>query len=192
AFGYFLSQEGEWDSNGQALWMYARFSRLTGRRPKDAWRRAIHHGANWIRRKRTSPTSGKPHAGLLPAGFSAEHLGPNDFYYWDDFWAVAGLEEAAWMMQQYGDTLAAEEFASEAMDLRRCIDRSLEFAARRLGRPALPASPYRRLDAGAVGSLIAGYPLQLVEPTDPRLLDTAQFLIENCFVNGAFFQDMIH
>jgi hypothetical protein len=39
--------------------------------------------------------AGKLHNGLLPAGFSAEHLGPNDYYFWDDFWSVSGLFSAS-------------------------------------------------------------------------------------------------
>jgi len=72
------------------------------------------------------------------------------------------------------------------------VDRSLAGCAKRLGRPAMPASPYRRLDAGAVGSLAAGYPLQLFEADDPRLTGTVEYLIDKCFYRGAFFQDMIH
>lgn len=56
----------------------------------------------------------------------------------------------------------------------------------------MPASPYRRLDAGAIGSLAFGYPLQLCAPDDPRLLDGVEFLLRRCFVRGAFYQDMIH
>jgi hypothetical protein len=56
----------------------------------------------------------------------------------------------------------------------------------------MPASPYRRLDSGAVGSLAAGYPLQLFAPLDGRLLDTAEFLLSQCLVNGGFYQDIIH
>jgi hypothetical protein len=56
----------------------------------------------------------------------------------------------------------------------------------------MPASPYRRLDAGAIGSLAFGYPLQLCAPDDPRLLDCVEFLLRRCFVSGAFYQDMIH
>jgi hypothetical protein len=48
------------------------------------------------------------------------------------------------------------------------------------------------MDAGAVGSLAGGYPLQVLAEDDPRLLDTAAFLLEHCFVRGGFFQDMIH
>src|SRR5690606_36768683 len=40
--------------------------------------------------------------------------------------------------------------------------------------------------------LAAGYPLQLFPPDDRRLADTVAYLMENCFVDGAFFQDMIH
>jgi Zn-finger nucleic acid-binding protein len=38
----------------------------------------------------------------LPPGFSAEHLGPNDYYYWDNFWALAGLKAAAEMVKRNG------------------------------------------------------------------------------------------
>jgi len=56
----------------------------------------------------------------------------------------------------------------------------------------MPASPYRRLDAGAIGSLAVGYPLQLGPARDDRLLDSIEFLLRRCFVKGAFYQDMIH
>ncbi|MDG9670994.1 hypothetical protein ONV78_24855 [Hahella sp. CR1] len=188
--GYFHSQAGEWDSNGEAIWIMQRFCELTGTQPKNTWRDAARSGARWILRKR-EPNDGAPHAGLLPAGFSAEHLGPNDYYYWDDFWGVAGLRAAASMMDGY-DKLAAEEFEREAEVFQQAIDISLHRASERLGRPGMPASPYRRLDAGAIGSVAAGYPLQLCAADDPRLLDTVEFLLANCFYKGGFFQDVIH
>lgn len=191
ALGYFHSQDGEWDSNGEALWIMQRFCEMTGRAPKTQWRAPIVRGARWIMRKRLSDAEG-PHAGLLPAGFSAEHLGPNDFYYWDDFWGIAGLHAAAALCRSSGDEGLAEEFTHAARDFGEAVERSLATAAQRLGRPAMPASPYRRLDAGAIGSLAAGYPTQLYAPNDPRLLDTVEFLLANCLVGGGFFQDMIH
>lgn len=196
AFGYFHSQEGEWDSNGEALWIIERFCAMTGMPPKEAWRAAILSGARWIQRKRVGGGGGggggTPHDGLLPAGFSAEHLGPNDFYYWDDFWGVAGLEAAARLAAVLGEGKAGERFAAQARDFREAIDRSLAGVAARLGRPAMPASPYRRLDAGAIGSLAVGYPLQLWAADDPRLTDAVEWLLENCFLGDGFFQDMIH
>ncbi|UCC57432.1 MAG: hypothetical protein JSU75_03440 [Gammaproteobacteria bacterium] len=190
--GYFHSQEGEWDSNGQALWIMQRFCELTGQPPKSAWRQAIVRGARWIVRKRLSEDLDSPHAGLLPAGFSAEHLGPNDYYYWDDFWGIAGLHSASALGGLLGDAELQAEFQEQAEAFRKSVDRSLERDARRLERDAIPASPYRRMDAGAIGSLAVGYPLQLCPPEDPQLLGTIEFLMKNCRVSGGFFQDMIH
>jgi len=189
--GYFHSQDGEWDSNGEALWIMRRFCELTGRPPKPGWQKAIRRGGQWIGKKRLSGKSDVPHAGLLPAGFSAEHLGPNDYYYWDDFWGITGLQSAAYLTGFFDDVIA-ETFKREAGIFSEALEKSLTGVEERLGRPAMPASPYRRMDAGAIGSLVVGYPLQQCLPDDARLLDTVEFLLENCFFKGGFFQDMIH
>ena len=189
--GYFRSQEGEWDANGEVLWILKRFFDLTGRAPTGEWHGPIQRGARWIIRKRLDDELEAPHAGLLPAGFSAEHLGPNDYYFWDDFWGIAGLRAAAAMVDEM-DPGHGKEFELAAEEFAAAVDRSLVGCARRLGRPAMPASPYRRLDAGAIGSLALGYPVQLGAPDDPRLLDSVEFLLDRCFVHGAFNQDMIH
>ncbi len=191
ARGYFLSQEGEWDSNGEALWIMHRYCALTGREPEHGWLRAIQRGAKWIIRKRLTKDAKSPHSGLLPAGFSAEHLGPSDYYYWDDFWGIAGLYAAASLLAN-SDPKASETFAKAGDDFSSAVSQSLAGCAQRLGRPFMPASPYRRPDSGAIGSLAIGYPLQICAANDPRLLDTVEYLLTNCFVDGAFFQDMIH
>ncbi len=191
-FGYFLSQDGEWDSNGQALWAFHQYCLLTGRPIKPAWWPCVHDGARWIQRKRLKEND-TPHAGLFPAGFSAEHLGPSDYYYWDDFWAVAGLRAAAVLADSFGEArVTAQEFRAEAEEMLRAVTRSLEYCEQRLDRPAMPASPYRRLDAGSIGSIAAGYPLQIFGPQDIRLLDTAEYLVDRCLVQGAFFQEISH
>ena len=189
--GYFCSQKGEWDSNGQVLWIIDRFHALTNRPLSVNWHGPIMRGARWIMRKRLDNDPVTPHAGLLPPGFSAEHLGPNDYYYWDDFWGIAGLRSAHNLLRNV-DLQAATTFSKAADDFTAAVDRSLTTCEKRLQRPAMPASPYRRLDAGAIGSLVAGYPLQIFEPNHPRLRDSIEFLLNFCFIKGAFFQDMIH
>lgn len=189
--GYFRSQEGEWDANGEVLWILQRYTELTGRELSADWHSSLKKGARWIIKKRLSDKLDAPHAGLLPAGFSAEHLGPNDFYYWDDFWGVAGLQAAARLFDKVDPELQ-QTFSAAATDFTAAIDKSLAHCANRLKRPGMPASPYRRLDAGAIGSLAIGYPVQLCRADDPRLLDTVEFLLQRCFVNDAFYQDMIH
>jgi len=190
--GYFRSQDGEWDSNGQVLWILRRAVELTGRPLGEAWRKRIRAAAEWIHAKRCPVGAGELHDGLLPAGFSAEHLGNNDYYLWDDYWAVAGLQAAGWFFRRWDDAERADAFEREADHLSRCIAASLERSAAHRRHPGLPASPYRRMDAGAIGSLAASYPLGLVGDTDPAVAATVGFLTANCFVEGAFFQDMIH
>lgn len=190
AAGYFRSQEGEWDSNGQVLWILERFFKFSHRRPAK-WLNIIKRGADWIIKKRVSTQLDALHAGLMPAGFSAEHLGPNDFYYWDDFWSVAGLHCASRMVAATDPELS-QRYVDAARDFEQSIERSLAVQADKLRRPAMPASPYRRLDSGAIGSVVCGYPLQLWAPDDPRMTDLVEFLLERCFLKGAFYQDMIH
>jgi hypothetical protein len=190
--GFFHSQEGEWDANGQVLWILDRYQTLTGEKLSADLQRAVSRGARWIQDKRTPAESGELHAGLLPAGFSAEHLGPNDYYFWDDFWAVAGLRAAARIVHRAKDNEASARFRRWADDLEQRIWSIIRRLPEHRSRGAIPASPYRRMDAGAVGSLVADYPLQLTKPGDGRIRRTVDFLMRNCFYDGAFFQDMIH
>lgn len=190
--GYFLSQEGEWDSNGQVLWMLQRLLELTGEAPPAKWAKPIRHAARWIVHKRRSERHGGAYAGLMPAGFSAEHLGPNDSYYWDSFWSVAGLRSAAALMRALGDEKSAHTFEHEAGDLWRAIGRSLALVEDRLGMPAMPASPSRRIDSAAAGSLATAYPLQLSAPDDEYVGGTIEYLWNNCLVSGALFHDISH
>ena len=191
--GYFHSQEGEWDSNGEVLWVLMRFYELTNRLPKNIdWWPIIRRGAKWIINKRLTKDTTSIHAGLLPAGFSAEHLGPNDFYYWDDFWSIAGLQAAAKFANVFNQIDDQKKFYDESILLTEAVNKSLNKVSKRIGTQAMPASPYRRLDAGAIGSISAGYPLNIYSADDPFLLNTINFLLDKCFVKGGFFQDMIH
>lgn len=191
-FGYFLSQEGEWDSNGQSLWIFNKYCLLTGEKPDEKWKKSIIKGANWILRKRLSNKIDSPCAGLFPAGFSAEHLGPNDYYYWDDFWGIAGLNAAGNLMKYYNEDKLSEKYYEQANDFSNCLERSLEYTRKSLNRLAIPAAPYRRMDAGAIGSIAGGYPLDILLENDKRLLDTVNFLYDNCMFENGFFQDMTH
>jgi hypothetical protein len=190
--GYFRSQEGEWDSNGQVLWIIDRYVALTGGRLRKKMLESIDKAVAWIDKKRVAADDDVLHAGLLPAGFSAEHLGPNDHYYWDDFWAEAGLRAAERIYLRAGRNADAKNARRIANEMRRAIDRSIERIPVSRSFGGIPASPYRRLDAGAIGSLVADYPLQLFPPAAPQILATLNALVDRCFHSGAFFQDIIH
>ena len=190
--GYFLSQEGEWDSNGEALWIMRQYCEMTNNLPPKEWMESIKKGGKWICKKRLANNSLSPHGGLLPSGFSAEHLGPNDFYYWDDFWAIAGLRAASFLCAANGENDKAIYFEGESNSFLESVGQSLKHVDGRLIKPAIPASPYRRMDTGAIGSMIASYPLRVLEPNDARVLNTADFLMDTCLVHGGFFHDMTH
>jgi len=191
--GYFHSQEGEWDSNGQVLWLARQFESYTGNSSHSLPSSVIVKAARWIDRKRRTTLKGDPaYKGLLPAGFSAEHLGPNDFYYWDDFWGVAGMRAAVQMLRDRNEGTSADEIEKMAdafeADIRASIDR---LDTDRLAN-ALPAAPKRRMDSGAVGSLVADYPLRIEWLSDERISATADWLYHHSFHKGGFFQNMIH
>jgi len=192
ASGYFQSQEGEWDANGEVLWAYGRFAALTGETLPGNWLAAMNHGVRWIRHKRLGEEAGAGIAGLLPAGFSAEHLGPNDYYYWDDWWALAGLHAAACELGRAGRVRQARRAREEARSLDHAIRRSIDGIANGRNGDGIPAAPFRRMDAGAIGSLVADYPLQLTAPADRRIMATVEYLLEHSFHDRGFMQNMIH
>ncbi len=192
ASGYFLSQDGEWDSNGQALWAMERYCALSAHSVSQSWKDPIIKGCNWIMQKRRKHPPSSPFAGLMPPGFSAEHLGLNDHYYWDNFWSIAGLRAGATLLRSLGESDLANGLEVEREDYLRAVETSLKNSAGALRGQAMAASPNRRLDSGAVGSLAAGYPLEIWGPRDQRLLLTARYLFENCLVDNAFYHDISH
>ena len=189
--GFFHSQEGEWDANGEVLWVVSRYCRITRETPPRRWLKSIRLGGDWILDELLTEAKGALHEGLLPAGFSAEHFGNIDYYYWDDFWALAGLREGAQLIEDE-DPKRALKWRQAADKLWDNIWTSLERSRNIRNMDAFPASPHRRMDSGAIGSLAAGYPLQLVPADCRELLSTADYLLDESFVNGAFFQDMVH
>ncbi|KJS01342.1 MAG: hypothetical protein VR65_09330 [Desulfobulbaceae bacterium BRH_c16a] len=190
--GYFHSQDGEWDSNGQVLWLFNRYRLLSDGNFNPDWIKPIVKGAGWIARKRIFSEKNKKINGLLPAGFSAEHFGPNDNYYWDDFWAVAGLQGAADILAAHGLEKEERAIGNTALEMEKDLFRSIALVAEEKNTLAIPTSPNRRLDSGAIGSIVADFPLQLLPPGDKRMLATAGFLMNNCLQKGCVFQDMIH
>ena len=195
ADGFYFSQSREWDANGAALHSIAEHWRL---HRDDALLRelapSVAKGAEWIERKRHTKRRRPDEAlrGLLPPGVSAEHLGPFDWFYWDDFWGLRGLLDAAEVLEAAGEPGAADDAARMAASLRTDLDRSLELTAKRLGTQAMPAGPRRRIDPGIIGSLVASWPLKLMAAEDERLIATAEVVRDRFLVGDAFFQGISH
>jgi hypothetical protein len=210
ADGFFFSQRKEWDANGAALHALVRHWRVT----RDAalvesMVGPIARGVHWIDRKRHARKAKRNDPalrGLFPAGVSAEHLGPFDYFYWDDFWGVAGLRAGAELLRAVDQRDAAVDADRFAASMWADVERSLELTAQRLGTVAIPAGPRRRIDAGAIGSLVACTPLDLLPPDDPRIATTADVIRQRFTLEGvppagddspdgggrAFFQGISH
>jgi len=197
--GYMRATEGEWDSNGAAIWSMVEHARLSGDKnllSGNYW--GLLRMASWINSKRqkskdkSQKSDRVPHYGLLPPGPSAEHLGPSDYFYWDDFWGLAGLRDATQVAEWLQQTEDAKKLRANYESFRADVDASLVVAAQRLGRAAMPASPYRRLDAGMIANLAALYPLRLFDAHDPRIVDTIAALQEVAWMEDAYFSHVGH
>jgi hypothetical protein len=154
----------EHDSHGQLVFTVAEHSRLTGDRGllAELWPsvvRAVDY-LEALRARRLGPefAAGDKRAcyGILPESASHEgYLAHPVHAYWDDFWALRGLGDAADLAQALGDTERERRFAGLRDDLRRCLYASVEatIAERRL--PYVPGSvEWADFDASATATAL--------------------------------------
>ena len=193
--GYFQSQKGEWDSNGQVIWMIMQHALLSNntkilRNYFDILYKAI----KWIDKKRISDKklTKEYFFGLLPKGLSAEHLGLADYYYWDNFWSLAGIKSFILICGILKEN-SAKEFA---VNLYRTYEKTLH----KLLTPknnseiskVISSAPNKALDSGMIGTIVAIYPLQILEYDKGKFNASLEFIYNNYFHNNLFFQNIIH
>ncbi len=193
--GYMQAQDGEWDANGAALWTIEQHTRLSGDfevMHEQYWQ--MLNAAHWVdaARQKTKQKTRIPEHGLLPAGMSAEHLGPNDFYFWDDWWGLAGLRAATFAAKLFNSVEDAKKLQAAYDAFLQDLNAALERTMQKNNTRWLPASPSRRADSAMVSNLVASYPLQLVMPDDERITATIDELKRNAFVDNAFFHHVGH
>jgi hypothetical protein len=156
----------EWDSNGEALWAIGRFDRILGGAAnfgRGLFTPYVIDGARWIRDNRTI-------FGLLPSGWSAEHIGDKGQpHYWDDFWGLAGLWEAARLAQRTGAG-ETDEIWRAYDSLRTATADSIRWVLgeqRRRGHweTFIPTGPgdVGRLDSTIIGALCYFHPCRLYD-----------------------------
>lgn len=198
--GHFSSHSGEWDGTGQTLFTWVTHALMTGDPGLLArnWKR-MARGARWITRARREEANlASPRAGLLPAGLSAEHFGPNDHYLWDNFWSLAGLDRFGMALCQWEQAPRAARRLAEWVrqeaeayrgELRGHIGRMME---RHAG--LLPSSPYRHPDAACIGTLVALSPLDLDLGPESSVWAKAnsEFLRVHWVRKNLFYQPIIH
>jgi hypothetical protein len=156
--------DNEWDSNGEALWALGRFDRIQGKAAAfgaKVYFPYVLDGARWIHDNRTA-------FGLLPSGWSAEHIGDKSQpHYWDDLWGLSGLYEAARLAERIGAAEIGELWGAFDSLKRATADSILwvlrEQAARGIWETFVPTGPgdVSRLDSTMVGALCYFHPTRL-------------------------------
>ena len=142
----------EHDSHGEFIYLVAEYTRLTGdlSLAREIWPH-VEKAGDYIDALRTGvgsrgsgvgATSGSPSdtrlptpdtlfIGLLPPSISHEGYSAKPMHsYWDDFFALRGLKDAAWLAEQLGNRDAAERFNNSrdefAHDFHASIRRAIE------------------------------------------------------------------
>lgn len=191
--GYFLSQNGEWDSNGQVLWTISQYYKFS----QDK-KFILHHMAAlkkaclWIfqQTNKTKKDIKTLHYGLLPPGFSAEHFGPSNYYYWDDFWAYAGIRDFIEIAESLGENIT--NLKSKNQEFLKNIKNSIKRVQTKIKEKYIPSSPYRRKDSSIIGSLVAIYPLQILDPNSEEVRNTLKIIKKKYMKQGGFFHRLMH
>jgi hypothetical protein len=133
----------EHDSHGQLAFTVVEHFRLTGdlALARELWpavRRAVAY-LEALRDQRCTPEFEAPDRracfGILPESASHEgYLAQPVHAYWDDFWALRGIADAAELARALGETNQAERLTALADSLRECLYASIQatIAARSL------------------------------------------------------------
>ena len=115
----------EHDSHGEFIYLVAEHARLTGdlSLAREIWPH-VEKAADYIDSLRHQ-TSGE-FKGLLPPSISHEGYSAKPMHsYWDDFFALRGLKDAAWLAEQLGNREAASRFAKERDEFSRDFHASI-------------------------------------------------------------------
>lgn len=163
--GALISQRGQLDGTGQALWALEQAASLP---PSAEWSKRVlpvaEGGLRWIEHQRLETRRLKlPWRGLLPYAAVPDHDLARAQLVGNDAWALAGCRATAALARRAGREGLARSADSTLQEYRATIRAAL----RRAPGPDLPASWQGGARDG--GNLSLGYPTQVLPPEDPRL-----------------------
>ena len=120
----------EHDSHGELIHLITQYWQFSGDTAlaRRMWPRVVAAAAyiDTLRQQRLTPAydtgSGRMFRGILPPSISHEGYSAKAMHsYWDDFWALTGLKDAALLAEALGHTAEQVRFAAEADSLRASI-----------------------------------------------------------------------
>lgn len=168
--GAFLSQRGQLDGTGQALWAFDQATAYA--RSADLARRLLPYaerGFRWLERQRAITRELRlPWAGLLPYGDPRDNELVRAQLVGNDAWALAGYRGLVSLARRAGDQALAGEAAAAYEDYRRAFLAALA----RTGPGDIP--PSWQGGGRDWGNLAVGYPTRVLPADDRRLEALAQ------------------
>jgi hypothetical protein len=176
--GLFQSQKGQLDGWGQALWALGSHVRYTG--DGDFAREslsAVEAAVDWLRR-----TLDQDAWGLMPPTDAFDNEMIQGRYTGHNFWALTGLDAAIDLCRMAGH----HELAGEYQQLRD------QYAERFLARLRVVAEKNRGVIPPGLdvrggtdwGNLLPVYPGRILEPFDPLVTNTIEYIRSNRMEEG--------
>ena len=168
--GAFLSQRGQLDGTGQALWLMDQA--LLRPAPDDSVKRFAEvalAAVRWIEWQRgLGRESGAPFGAMMPFGDPNDNEKVRAQLVGNDAWSLAGYAAATRLLRASGDSAAASDVADSLASYRADFARALE----RVGTPDVPPS-WQRVGRDW-GNLAAAYPCEALPISSPRMAALAQ------------------
>ena len=164
------SLDDEYDSPGQAIYTIVQRYKRTGDRGEleRCWP-GIRAAAEYIRSLRSKNRYTDPERrGILPPSRSAEDIGrPTIQHYWDDFWCVRGLRDAAVAADALGHLKDAAWMRAEAESLLTATWSSIKAVAAKHRISYIPNGPEDvRSSAMARGTSCGVWPCEVLEASE--------------------------
>lgn len=139
----------EHDSHGELIFAVADYLRFTGDLGlAEALWPAVQKAVGYLERLRAQRLTDdflapdrRARFGLLPESVSHEgYLAQPVHAYWDDFWALRGLKDAAWLAEKLGEAAESARLAALTDDFRSTLLASIERTMADRGIDYLPGS----------------------------------------------------
>jgi hypothetical protein len=130
--------------------------------------------------------------GLLPKGLSAEHLGLADYYYWDNFWSLAGIKSFILICELLKENSTKVFAVNLYRDYEKTLHKLLTPKNNSEISKVISSAPNKTLDSGMIGTVSAIYPLQILEFDKGKFNASLEYIHNNYFHNNLFFQNIIH
>jgi hypothetical protein len=165
--GLFMSRDGQYDGFGEALWAFGEHVRLSG---DEAFGRevlpAVRRAMDWLIDQRE-----RDPAGLMPETYVSDNEHTEGRLAGDNFWAVAGVEEAVALARRLGEDALAQRWNTELAGLRASLSAALEAATARTAGGAVPPA-LDRPGGQDFGNFALTYPTGAVPAASPAVAAT--------------------